>query len=829
MDYKEEKVDRQNDFLIADIFANDAKFQAIREQFKHLLLGIRAIAEKDSDVACRKRKKVDQFKTTIMDCSGDSSKDVTARVQEWDHTSTKERFLIYKESDGWTLYGRNIVGKRIQKSIDRLSEEDADFKNAFLKLLQGHSQQGDLAFNHPLHSLVVDFFGYLRPAIFFSYSWPDPNNEARTLKDEYNRKVVHAIAKDLIYAGFRVLLDKDDLFPGHDLDNFMNLITDSRTDYICIMATPLYKTKYLNPSLTLAGDYNKTYVEAKSILSHADSNENFRDRLFTFLLEGEAKDSLPGSLETSKIFCKFTTNDYFRTLLRMVLKAYDIEESKNQAVSALVREFDKKWRPVKLESIISPMKDKPVFIFTDPGVDDFAALGLALAPKAFTVKAIVACAGNIELEKTVSNTLDICHLANRKEIPIFRGSKSQMSGNPIHTDYEAHGDNGLNQFNLERAAHSYEEGDTTETLIKILRSTKSPITLISLSGLTDVALLLKKAAELKLLDKIAGISMMGGVFDFENANAPKRVEKFEVKYGEFNFLSDPDATKLVFDICQSRANPIPVILFDLDFTHHNCRFTQVQTTKLRRRSPNRLSLAIADALDVIPPVYRARFPNDPPSQPVHDIFPVMALLEPALFEGEYVHIHCQSSEGDSPGQVELVEDEKSPKVFRVRAIPKLKQEAFFDKYVEVVSSYSLPAASISASHQPSMSSSNSNSQAVQQSTPSRKYGAASPSFFKEGESAVAESSRGQDASASTGKASEQGEDRRPTVVTRTVTYLSAPESLDSTQGRGWLELASQFAPPKSQLKGEPNHEIVTPVYLQPGSSKQSDLGGPINK
>lgn len=466
---------------------------------------------------------------------------------------------------------------------------------------------------------------------------------------------------------------------------------------------------------------------------------------------------------------------------------YKVNSKKNKDIKRMIASFDKKIRPINPSKFIDPMKGNPAIIFTDPGVDDFAALGLALAPGALDIKAIVACAGNIELNNTSQNVLDICNLANRKEIPILRGSEKSIHGDPIKTDYEAHGDNGLNGLILKRSSRSYEEYNATDCVIEFLEHSREPITLISLAGLTDIALVLLAAKKNNLLHKIAGISMMGGVFDPRDANAPKANSQFPIKYGEFNFLCDPDATHIVFEICGSRNIPIPVILFDLTFTHQHCRFSKNETILLRKNPQNLVSNTIADALDIIPDVYKTRFPVSPPSQPVHDVFPVMALIKDDLFSGETINIRCQTSKEPFPGKVELVSDENCPQVFLITAMQPNATQAFFDYYADMLSRYASFSDQKSVLQSP-----------IQQTMPSGQtvdsdsashFKANSPRFFK------ANHHTGTNALPPTLSNTDQ---QKSVSYKLTQAIASIPGDIQETPLRAILDVAKDYAPPRFQ-------------------------------
>lgn len=53
------------------------------------------------------------------------------------------------------------------------------------------------------------------------------------------------------------------------------------------------------------------------------------------------------------------------------------------------------------------MSKKPLIISTDPGIDDVAAMTISLFADELDVKMIVPTWGNVSLEHTLQNTLDL--------------------------------------------------------------------------------------------------------------------------------------------------------------------------------------------------------------------------------------------------------------------------------------------------------------------------------------------------------------------------------------------------------------------------------------
>lgn len=70
------------------------------------------------------------------------------------------------------------------------------------------------------------------------------------------------------------------------------------------------------------------------------------------------------------------------------------------------------------------MKNIPIIIDTDPGVDDFIAIMLANSCDKLDIRALTAVAGNQTLEKTVKNSLNIAELLKMDTRIAKRGGKT---------------------------------------------------------------------------------------------------------------------------------------------------------------------------------------------------------------------------------------------------------------------------------------------------------------------------------------------------------------------------------------------------------------------
>ena len=177
---------------------------------------------------------------------------------------------------------------------------------------------------------------------------------------------------------------------------------------------------------------------------------------------------------------------------------------------------------------------KNVIISTDPGIDDAVAIALATFSEELDVQAICPIFGNVSIQNTIANTEKLLTFFN-KDIKIVAGSQQPLIRKTIEAS-NVHGKTGMEGFNFPKATKSVDSFLTAvEAMHQIVSQNKTNTTLVGIGPLTDIALFIHLYPQ--DLEKIEEIVVMGGTLDRGNFGV----------LSEFNFASDPEATKMVFD------------------------------------------------------------------------------------------------------------------------------------------------------------------------------------------------------------------------------------------------------------------------------------------
>ncbi|MBZ7986874.1 ribonucleoside hydrolase RihC [Campylobacter canadensis] len=188
---------------------------------------------------------------------------------------------------------------------------------------------------------------------------------------------------------------------------------------------------------------------------------------------------------------------------------------------------------------------RPIIIDTDPGIDDAIAIAIAAFSNELDIKLISTVAGNVSLEKVTQNALKLLALF-KKDIPVAMGAKAALIEEFVDAA-NVHGLSGMDGYDFPEAK---EELLLKEHAVIALRdcilNSKEKITLVPIAPLTNIALLFTIFPEVK--QNIKEIVLMGGSLSRGNKGV----------MSEFNFASDPEAAKIVFN------SKLPIVMAGLD-------------------------------------------------------------------------------------------------------------------------------------------------------------------------------------------------------------------------------------------------------------------------
>jgi pyrimidine-specific ribonucleoside hydrolase len=262
-----------------------------------------------------------------------------------------------------------------------------------------------------------------------------------------------------------------------------------------------------------------------------------------------------------------------------------------------------------------------VVIDTDPGVDDAAAILLALADPEIEVVGITAVDGNVSLAKTTRNALRICELAG-VEVPVAAGAERPLvRPQPGRTDEDSvHGDDGLGGVLPAESTREPVEAHAVDLISELAES--GPLTIVGIGPLTNLALLL--ARHPGVTERIERFVIMGGA----------RLEGNVTAAAEFNVWYDPEAAHRVL------SSGVPITLLPLDITHQAVltgdEFAQLRAT-------GELGAALASMIAFYQDKHVLDYGEG--FSPMHDVLATLWLSRPEAmtFVGAQVVVDCGDS------------------------------------------------------------------------------------------------------------------------------------------------------------------------------------------
>ena len=196
----------------------------------------------------------------------------------------------------------------------------------------------------------------------------------------------------------------------------------------------------------------------------------------------------------------------------------------------------------------------PVVIDSDMISDDWMATLYVLNNPQFDVQAItVTGAGFADCEAGVRAALGILALAGHSDVPVSCGSEDPLVGsNAPPADWMTTIET-VEALGLPEGGEAAEE-DAVALFTSTIEAAETPVTVLALGPLTNVASALEAAPE--LVDRIEMIVIMGGAVDVDGSFVSDANTT-----AEWNIYSDPHAARLVFE------SGVPITLVPLDATN----------------------------------------------------------------------------------------------------------------------------------------------------------------------------------------------------------------------------------------------------------------------
>ena len=258
-----------------------------------------------------------------------------------------------------------------------------------------------------------------------------------------------------------------------------------------------------------------------------------------------------------------------------------------------------------------------ILLDCDPGLDDALAILLAHGDPDIDLVAITTVGGNVSLENTTRNALQLAEYLGMKGVPVAAGAATPLVRVAEDASH-VHGAQGMGTVRLPDPTLAPSSVHAVDLIIETLRSAPGTIHLVATGPLTNIALALRK--EPAIAEWAASFVIMGGSFTRGNATPA----------AEFNIYADPEAAAVVF------AADWEVVMIGLDLTLQAIATAEIVD---RMRELGRLG----DEL-LVPLSTFWNDPNDPDfrGQAVHDVVAVAYVVHPEWFESRPARVDVET-------------------------------------------------------------------------------------------------------------------------------------------------------------------------------------------
>lgn len=258
---------------------------------------------------------------------------------------------------------------------------------------------------------------------------------------------------------------------------------------------------------------------------------------------------------------------------------------------------------------------QPIIIDSDPGIDDAAAISIALNHPNFDLRMITTVNGNVGIEKTTANALKLKRFFASK-IPVHRGSSQPLLSEIVDAS-AVHGESGMEGYDFPEINYNdLASTHAVEAMRKELIASDEPITLIPIGPLTNIALLLSTYPEVK--DYIKEIVLMGGSTSRGNVTP----------LAEFNIYCDPEAAHIVF------SSGLPMTMVGLDVA---------RSSTLSHATVNELK-TLNKTGDMLHQLFKHYKGDDfEKGINVYDAYTILYLLHPEKFEVKEADVQIETA------------------------------------------------------------------------------------------------------------------------------------------------------------------------------------------
>ena len=267
-----------------------------------------------------------------------------------------------------------------------------------------------------------------------------------------------------------------------------------------------------------------------------------------------------------------------------------------------------------------------------PPTDDGLALILALNSPELEILGVTTVAGNFSLERATAESLRLLEIAEREEVPVFRGADMPLVHAPSDYARQGYGEwwsdepppTPVGGF----ASKQAEVEPAMAFMVRTVLDAPGEVTIVAIGPLTNVAMAIRQHP--RFASSVKQLVIMGGAIarlpDGHGNATPN---------AEFNFWVDPEAARAVL------RSGIPTMLSPLNVSRKTALTRQWYEAMVERDTP--ITRLIRQALG-------PRYARDPDRRDLmYDQVAVASLIDPTLVTTRELFVDVDTSDGINYG------------------------------------------------------------------------------------------------------------------------------------------------------------------------------------
>lgn len=308
---------------------------------------------------------------------------------------------------------------------------------------------------------------------------------------------------------------------------------------------------------------------------------------------------------------------------------------------------------------------KKIILDCDPGMDDSMAIIMAAKSPELELLAVTTVNGNYPVEITSINARKVLELLEIDDIPVARGQEKPLI-REVPKDPFTHGTDGQAENHLPMPNMPLSEKTAVDLIIDLIKANPGEITLVATGPMTNLALAMIKAPEIKgMLKEIIAISGAFGLNPYAFYNATG-----DTPQSEWNVYVDPEAAKIVYE------SGVKLVALGLDVaTYFDVNLSEKDIMRLEE-SPRKEAKFLRQAI---------RFVNDRGFEAYCAVIDCMAVayaIDPTIVETLQAHVGVETKDGLTLGMTVI--DRRHHFVWKHLPLIEVGQKADCGRFLEML-------------------------------------------------------------------------------------------------------------------------------------------------